>query len=625
MLFDEPDHAVENWRPPAEFPILPAGFVALDLETKDEGLSQGVGPGWPWGGGKIVGIALTWATGECYIPVQHPGGGNLDLRLVLRWLKDQMRRKDITWVLANALYDFGWIGEWPEGRVIDVQILAPLLNENKRAYGLDALGKEYLGVGKKETSLERYAAMRGWKRPKDMIWRMPAPIVAPYALQDTRLTLDLALKMLPICEQEELGQAIALEEQLQPILWMMRRNGVRVDLDGAERLKLKYEQKTKEAIQQIQRQTGVTISPWDVPSLAKALAHEGINVPQTATGLPSVTKELLAEWGKAGSVSAKLILSARQYDKAKSTFIEGHFLGSARNGRIFPEFPPLRSETDDGSGYGTVSYRFSCRNPNLQQLPGRGDEFTADIRGLCLPEEGEEWHSADYSQQEPRMAIHYAEGMKVPGGKEAADRLRATSDTWDFHTETSEIVGIPRKRVKSISLGRMYGAGDAGCATLMGLPTVEIQTRNGPRLIAGPEAKVLLDTYDAKYPWVRESTDYVKDVATRRGWIRLLGGYRARFARRKGEVGDFPHKAFNRLVQGGSAAQTKKSIIIYYEITGRVPLVTVHDENGVSGGNREKKALAEAMVSSFAEDLRVPMRVDATSGRSWGEAALAED
>jgi DNA polymerase I-like protein with 3'-5' exonuclease and polymerase domains len=135
----------------------------------------------------------------------------------------------------------------------------------------------------------------------------------------------------------------------------------------------------------------------------------------------------------------------------------------------------------------------------------------------------------------------------------------------------------------------------------------------------------MLETYDARFPWVKEASDRHKEMAERRGEIILLGGYRARFARKPGQVGDFPHKAFNRRVQGSAAAQTKRSMIAYKELTGRCPLVTVHDENGCSGGPRERAAMVEAMVGSYAEALSVPFRADVSIGKTWGEAALAED
>ena len=71
-------------------------------------------------------------------------------------------------------------------------------------------------------------------------------------------------------------------------------------------------------------------------------------------------------------------------------------------GRIHAEINQIRSERG-----GTVTGRFSMRNPNLQQIPGKG-KYGNIIRSLFLPEEGEEWASFDYSQQEPRLVVHYA-------------------------------------------------------------------------------------------------------------------------------------------------------------------------------------------------------------------------
>ena len=95
------------------------------------------------------------------------------------------------------------------------------------------------------------------------------------------------------------------------------------------------------------------------------------------------------------------VAKAREYDKAANTFVDG-LIDFVHNGRIHADINQIRSDTG-----GTVTGRFSMSNPNLQQIPAKG-YMGKKIRGMFLPEDGHQWASFDYSQQEPRIVVHYA-------------------------------------------------------------------------------------------------------------------------------------------------------------------------------------------------------------------------
>ena len=118
------------------------------------------------------------------------------------------------------------------------------------------------------------------------------------------------------------------------------------------------------------------------------------------------------------------ILALRKASKIENTFLRGHILGHQHKGRVHADLNQLRSERGDGGGYGTVSGRYSCTNPNLQQLPARDPEWGPLIRGLFLAEEGEQIASLDYSSQEPRLAVHFAYKAHLQGAAEAVERFR---------------------------------------------------------------------------------------------------------------------------------------------------------------------------------------------------------
>jgi len=143
---------------------LEGNVIAIDLETRDDGIRDGLGSGWPWGGGKVVGYSIAADNWKGYLPVGHATGGNLDREKVKsilnNWLSDEKQRK----VGANILYDYGW-ADWDgvhiKGPLDDVQYAAALLDENRWSYSLDSLAKDQLNMQKDETLLRKAAEAWG--------------------------------------------------------------------------------------------------------------------------------------------------------------------------------------------------------------------------------------------------------------------------------------------------------------------------------------------------------------------------------------------------------------------------------------------------------------------------------
>lgn len=105
-----------------------------------------------------------------------------------------------------------------------------------------------------------------------------------------------------------------------------------------------------------------------------------------------------------------MVVKARESNKAYTTFIDS-ITRHQHKGRIHSEIHQMRSDDK-----GTVTGRFSYSNPNLQQIPARNKEIKNKIRSLFIPDEGKKWGSFDYSQQEPRMVVHFAERINEVDG-----------------------------------------------------------------------------------------------------------------------------------------------------------------------------------------------------------------
>ncbi|NDB28912.1 hypothetical protein EB151_05105, partial [archaeon] len=199
---------------------------------------------------------------------------------------------------------------------------------------------------------------------------------------------------------------------------------------------------------------------------AQAFDRKGVDYPRTEkTGEPSFTSNWLQN---CTHELAGHIRQARELSKFHSTFIDSIFRHEHK-GRIHSEIFQLR-----GNGGGTVSGRLAYGSPNLQQIPARNKEFGPRIRSLFLPDK-QNWGSFDYSQQEPRLVVHFS--SLVEGGYPGVDTLiKAYEDEdADFHQTVADMANIPRSQAKTINLGLFYGMGTNKLSRELGIPKEDAQ------------------------------------------------------------------------------------------------------------------------------------------------------
>jgi DNA polymerase I-like protein with 3'-5' exonuclease and polymerase domains len=350
-----------EWVPPLELPdITGASKIAIDVETRDPNLKTN-GPGWPTGDGEIVGYALAVDGWSGYLPVRHLGGGNLDERIVNRWLK-KVFECPADKIMHNAQYDLGWIkktGFTVNGRIIDTMIVASLLDENRFSYSLNALCYDLLSKTKSEKGLVA-AALEFGVDPKAEMWKLPAMYVGPYAEADAELTLELWSYFSVKLRQEDLWGVANLELDLLPCLVDMTMRGVRVDVNRVERTRNSLLKREGEVLKELKHVAGAGVEIWAAQSLAKSFDKLGIHYPKTEKGSPSFTKLFLQEHSHP---VAKLIVEARNLNKTSGTFINSIMKHCRADGRIHSHINQLRS--DDG---GTVSGRLCVHGDTLLEL-----------------------------------------------------------------------------------------------------------------------------------------------------------------------------------------------------------------------------------------------------------------
>ena len=496
-------------------------------------------------------------------------------------------------------------------------IAAALIDENRWSFSLNACAKDYLGEIKNETFLNEKAKEWGIDAKQDL-WKMPAGYVGFYAEQDAGLTLRLWQRFKAEIQQQSLNDVWEMEMQLLPILHKMRATGIRVDEEKAVLLKKEFKQKESLLLSKIKKETTFNVDIWAARSVAKVFDRIGVDYPRTPkSGEPSFTTNWLAN---CEHPIAKLVKEAREINKFHSTFIDS-IQRYVHKGRIHAEINQLRS--DQG---GTVSGRLSYANPNLQQIPARNKEFGDKIRSLFLPEEGKQWGSFDYSQQEPRLVAHYSSaiGQKLDGSEEFIQAYQ--DESADFHQIVADMAQISRTQAKTINLGLFYGMGKNKLSKELG--------------ISKDKAEILLNQYNSRVPFVKKLAEAVTQSASKFGFIRTIKGRKCRFDKwepmtfgmnqamnyneAKANYGNnirraFTYKALNRLIQGSAADQTKQAMIDCYN-AGFMPMLQIHDELCFSIYNDDDIIKIKKEMENSIEDLRVPFKVDVAKGLSWGEA-----
>lgn len=641
-----------DWKAPTHFPDLsPAKMIGIDVETYDPDITER-GPGGVRRKGFITGYAVSVDGWKGYYPVRH-SGGNVPFEPVQRWLQDQLGRGHQPKVTAKGSYDREWLvtdGIHVAGIVYDIQIAECLLNEEQDSYTLDDIAFRHLGERKREEMLDEAAH---WYKDKDkakkIMHLLHAMHVGPYAENDPDITLRTFSVQEKLLKSQNLWNIFTMESELSMVVHLMRQQGVRIDLDGCEKLRKKYKSQEEEIYFNLQRKffKGRDLNLNSADDLAIVCESQSyFDYPRTAkTGKPS----FVGDWMDLQDSKTPIgeffqgVSEYRTVEKLRRDFVEGSFTQSAYKGRIHAEFKQMR--TEEG---GTRSGRFACANPNLQQVPKRS-KFAKEIRTLFLPDLTHEWVKLDYSQQEYRIFVSLAMTMGLPGAMEAGQTYIDNPEA-DFHQAIADMTGLPRDDAKNWNFAAIYGAGVDKTAKMTKKTLEEAIKVNGQ--------------YHEKVPYAKQLAEDASNRASTRGWIKTIGGRILHFEtyepdiylepmefntckkkwpkekiikRKNGYVPFFvpmaidaaylrwpnlklrrgqTHKSLNRYVQGSAADMTKIAMLLIYKLYGWVPLMQVHDELSYNG-DQTRALLIKAQMEN-AVKIKVPVVADCSMGPNWG-------
>ena len=605
-----------EWVQPDHFPDLSKyDEISIDLETKDPDLKT-KGSASTRGIGDVVGIAVAVKDWAGYYPIAHEAGPNMNRKQVLDWFADVLKTNTLK-IFHNAIYDVCWIhrlGLTVHGTVVDTMIVASLVDENRFRYDLNSVANDYVGMGKNENALQE-AAKEWGVDPKSEMYKLPAMYVGEYAERDAEITLSLWQEFKKEINIQDLDAIVKLEQDLFPCLLEMKLKGVRIDEDQLTRVEQTLQKNYDKYMKRIKEDSGLYPEIWAAASIEKVCQARNItDFDRTAkTGKPSFTKNYLKNHK---DPVLRAINSAREADKLKNTFLDS-IKNFVYNGRIHADIHQLK-----GDFGGTVTGRLSYSNPNLQQIPNYTD-IGMGVRSIFVPEKGHRWGCFDYSQQEPRLVVHFA--LMTPGVLGVASiEEKYKSGEADFHQVVADIANIERSEAKTINLGLFYGMGKAKLTAQLGY--------------GEDHAGRVLKQYHNRVPFVKQLIQQVMSRAQDSGKIRTLLGRRCRFnlwepnqfgvhkplkheeALREYGPGirrAFTYKALNKLIQGSAADMTKKTMIDL-RAEGILPMIQLHDELDISiESDDQAKKIKEIMENCV--ELQVPNKVDYEVGDNWGD------
>jgi DNA polymerase-1 len=579
------------------------GLVSVDTETtsQDPMLAD------------LVGISFSFEEGKAtYLPLTHHYLGapeQLEFSKALGLLKNILQDENILKIGQNIKYDSLVLrrqGIELQGIHFDTMIASYVINPSLRQHNLDYLAQHYLnhrmmsykdlvGTGKKEVGFSEVNVEKA----------------KTYSCEDADVTLRL-MTVLDKRLHSEMNQDLfyRMEMRLLPVLMDMEFAGIKIDTAFFEEMSERFAEQIQEVEREIFKEVGMEFNINSPQQLGYVL-FEKLQLPvqrkTRKTKNYSTDVKVLKKLSSLPHKTPRLLLRYRTLSKLKSTYLDALVkIVNSSTGRIHTSF----NQTITATG------RLSSSNPNLQNIPIRGEEGR-EIRKGFVAEEGHKLLSADYSQVELRVFAHYSRDLSF---------IQAFEKDEDIHAATaSEVMGVARglvttdmRRVaKAINFGIIYGMGSQRLSEELG---IDYKT-----------AKDYIDAYYNRYQGVARYREEMIAMAREKGYVTTL------FNRRR-YLPDIHHAqqriraeaermAINTPIQGTAADLIKMAMINIHSRLKRENLrsrmvLQVHDELLFEVPKSEVD-LVRSMVKEEMEGvhpLDVPLKVDINIGDNWDEA-----
>ena len=491
-----------------------------------------------------------------------------------------------------------------EGKLFDT-MLAHYVVQPEQRHNMDLLAENYLHY----RTIPIEALIGSGRTQRNMADLEPKEIV-DYACEDA----DVTLRLYPILKQEMEKYEVTsvftdIEMPLLPVLARMERNGVCLDTAALEETGRNFTERMQQLETEIYELAGhefTITSPKQVGTVLFDELQISAKVKKTKTGQYSTSEEVLESLRDKHPIVEK-ILQHRALKKLLSTYVE------ALPKLINPETGHIHTSFNQAV---TATGRLSSSNPNLQNIPVRGEDGR-EIRRAFVPESGEVFFSADYSQIELRIMAHLSEDEHMVADFNSGLDIHAATAARIFHKTVEEVDRDERRKAKTANFGIIYGISAFGLSERMS--------------VSRAEAKELIENYFSTYPKVREymneSIERAKEtgyITTQFGRRRYLADINAGNATVRGYA---ERNAVNAPIQGTAADIIKLAMIAIdrrlrkEQLKARM-ILQVHDELNFSVPPTELEQVRQLVVEEMerAFQMRVPLVAECGEGTNWLEA-----
>lgn len=485
-------------------------------------------------------------------------------------------------------------------------MLAHYLVQPELRHNMDYLAEIYLNY--QTIHIEELIGPKG-RGQKNMADLAPADI-RDYACEDADITLQLKQPLEQELQQNDLTRVFYdIEMPLMPVLAKMERNGVRLDTQALAETGQHFRQRMQQLESEIYELAGhpfLLTSPRQVGEVLFDELKLNDKAKKTKSGQYQTGEEVLEALKDKHPIISK-ILAHRALKKLISTYIDAlPKLINPQTGHIHTSFNQAVTATG----------RLSSSNPNLQNIPVRGDDGR-EIRKAFVPEPGCIFFSADYSQIELRIMAHLSQDEHLVNDFREGRDIHAATAARVFHKPIDEVTRDERRKAKTANFGIIYGISAFGLAERMD--------------VSRAEAKELITNYFDTYPKVKQYMEQSVVVARERGYILTAFGrrrYLSDINSRNAVVRGYAERnAVNAPIQGTAADIIKVAMVRIdqrFEREGirSKMILQVHDELNFSVYPEEFDHVKQIVIDEMehAYELSVPLLADCGEGSNWLEA-----
>lgn len=576
--------------------LLQADAICLDTETTSPESMRA----------RLVGLSFAIREGQAwYVPVpQQPDEAGRIVEIFR-----PVYESPILKIGQNLKYDLTVLqnhGIRLCGPMVDTMIAHYLISPELH-HGMDYMAETLLNY--QTIHIEELIGPKG-KKQKSMAELSPQEVYI-YACEDADVTLRLSNVLSPRLRESDCESLFYdVEMPLMPVLAYMERNGVCIDTEGLRETSRLFSDRMQQIEDDVHQLTGVPELNISSPKQVGEVLFDRLKIvdkpKKTKTG-QYVTSEEVLEALRLKHPAVEKILAYRGLKKLLGTYID------ALPQLINPDTGHIHTSFNQAV---TATGRLSSSNPNLQNIPVR-DAEGKEVRRAFIPEPGQEFFSADYSQIELRIMAHLSQDEALVEAFRLGHDIHAATAAKIFHKEIGEVTSDERRKAKTANFGIIYGISAFGLAERIGCSRTE--------------AKELIDGYFLTYPQVKEYMNRSIGMAREKGYTETLFHRRLVLpdinSHNAVVRGYAERNAINAPIQGTAADIIKIAMVrIHRRLTTEnfrsKMILQVHDELNFTVPPEEKERLQQMVVEEMqaACQLSVPLVVDCGWGTNWLEA-----